>query len=73
MPEYRHRGIARILAEAQEAWLQGHGYRVVKMKTRNIHKRMIIFALNRGFSITAIESRTNLDQYRIHLMKNIDS
>ncbi|HPG05919.1 MAG TPA: GNAT family N-acetyltransferase [Saprospiraceae bacterium] len=73
LPAYRRQGIARSLALAQEEWLIGQGYQEVRMKTRNIHKRMIIFALQSGFNITAVEPQPEIEQFRIYLMKKLVS
>lgn len=73
LPAFRSKGVARSLAGAQEEWMIRQGYREVRMKTRNIHKRMIIFALKSGFNITEVEPQQEVEQYRIYLMKKLIS
>ena len=71
MPEFRRLGIARRLAANQEQWAGQNGYRIIKLKTRNIHKRMLIFALKSGFFVEDVELKNDPDQHRIHMIKHI--
>jgi GNAT superfamily N-acetyltransferase len=69
LPDFRRRHVARLLAEAQEKWAAGHGYRRITCKTRNRHKAMLLFALKNGFRITAVEPQPDPDENRIWLEK----
>jgi len=69
LPAYRRMGLARQLAEKQEAWAKGKGYPHVTFKTRNRLKPMLIFALSRGFDIMEIQPKATIDEYRIILRK----
>lgn len=68
-PDFRRRGLARKLAEVQEAWATKHKYPHVTFKTRNSHAAMLQFALGRGFQIIELEKRPQLADYRILLRK----
>lgn len=62
LPQYRHNNVATTLADYQEKWAIENGYTSIKLKTRNKHKAMISFSLNRGFTITeTIENKNNLE------------
>ena len=71
LPNYRRMGIAKKLAESQEGWVRKNGYTIVIFKTRNKHKAMLLFALNNGFNIFKIESKEDVEEYRIWMKKNI--
>lgn len=70
---YRRRGIAKQLAEAQETWAKAQGYSHIRFKTLNRHRAMLHFALQNDFHILAIESRTNIEEYRIWLQKELSA
>lgn len=67
----RAKGIAKSLANVQEAWVRSEGFDLIKLKTRNIHKRMLIFALSNEFYITDLETRLDPIQNRIYLEKRL--
>lgn len=69
LPSYRRRSIARRLAEKQEAWALGNGYKSVTFKTRNQHKNMLLFALRRGFNIIGFKEKGDVLTNRILLQK----
>jgi len=71
LPTFRRLGLARQLAEKQEAWAKEKGYPDVTFKTRNGLKPMLIFALSRGFDIIEIQPRTTIAEYRIILRKKL--
>ena len=68
---YRTKGIAKSLANVQEAWVRSEGFNLIELKTRNIHKRMLIFALSNGFYITNVEPQLDPKQNRIYLEKRL--
>lgn len=71
LPAYRRLGIARQLAEQQEAWAKKKGYPHVTFKTRNRLKPMLLFALSRGFDIIEIQPKATIAEYRIILRKKL--
>ena len=71
LPDFRRLGVARQLAEKQEAWAKEKGYPHVTFKTRNGLKPMLIFALSRGFDIIEIQPRATIAEYRIILRKKL--
>lgn len=68
---FRRQGVAQALATYQEEWLIKNGYKTLKMKTRNTHKAMLIFAIKNGFFITGVKSKEKIKDYRIFLEKNL--
>lgn len=71
LPAYRRMKVAKALADAQEAWAKEQGYHSIRFKTRNCHKNMLLFALNNGFYILAVDPKAEIAQYRIWLEKRI--
>lgn len=69
LPAYRRAGVARALAETQETWAKAQGYDSIALKTRNVHKGMLIFALKSGFDIIAVEEWEDVAANRIWLRK----
>ncbi len=72
-PRYRRQGVAQALAQEQENWAKAYGYRHIRFKTRNYLKPMLIFALNNGFYITAVEKRADPLTNRIWLEKVLET
>ena len=68
---YRGKGIAKSLANVQEIWARSEGFNLIELKTRNIHKRMLIFALSNGFYITNVETQFDRMHNRIYLEKRL--
>lgn len=69
LPGYRKLGLAKQLAEAQEAWAKAQGYNSIIFKTRNQHKAMLIFALTNGFDIVGFREKETVTTNRILLRK----
>lgn len=69
LPAYRQRGLARQLADRQEAWARAAGYDSVTFKTRNQHKGMLVFALKNGFDIIGFREKESVATNRILLRK----
>jgi ribosomal protein S18 acetylase RimI-like enzyme len=58
IPEYRNRGVAKLLARMQEIdCLQNHIQRI-RFKTYNRFREMLIFGLKNGFEIIDFERKT---------------
>jgi GNAT superfamily N-acetyltransferase len=69
LPAYRRSGIALQLAEAQEDWARQQGYPRIVFKTRNQHKKMLRFAIGRGFDIVGFKPKDTIGEHRILLEK----
>ncbi len=70
-PDFRRKGVALALAEAQEEWARAHHYSSVTFKTRNRLKAMLCFALQRGFDIIQVDPYPELGESRIWLKKEL--
>ena len=68
---HRRRGIACQLARATETWAMARGYRILRCKTRNAHKPMLLFALSNGFDVVGLQPRDSVGEYRITLEKKL--
>jgi len=51
LPEYRRLGLAAELADYQEKWAFGQGFKLIRLKTLSRHIKMIAFSKNRGFKV----------------------
>lgn len=71
LPVFREQGIARRLAEMQEAWAKDRGYRVIRFKTRNRFRNMLYFSLSRGFDIIGLDPAESKAEHRIWLEKEL--
>ena len=71
IPEFRQKKIARELAIYQQNWVKEKDIRIIKMRTRNKHKTMLLFALSNGFYITGLEKHSNSEESRILLDKEL--
>jgi len=71
LPEFRRQGVANTLADYQENWAKKQGYKSIKLKTRNKHESMIVFAFERGFDIIDSESNENIREMKIWLEKHL--
>lgn len=58
LPEYRQQGIADNLAEHQESAAKSQGFKMLRTKSMNRFKPMIILNLKRGFDIVNIYTNT---------------
>lgn len=72
LPQYRRMGIAKALANAQEAWVKEAGYRRIVFKTRNRFANMLLFGISSGFALVRVKpiGKSPAD-YHIHLQKNL--
>ena len=69
LPNYRRKGIANNLADYQETWAKKNGYNSIKIQTREKHKAMLRFAINREFQITYRIEKTSSSNTRIWMNK----
>jgi len=54
LPEYRQRGIAKILAQKQEQWAKSNHFLKLRTKSMNHFKPMMILNLKNGFNIISV-------------------
>ncbi|MEO1715389.1 MAG: GNAT family N-acetyltransferase [Bacteroidota bacterium] len=71
LPRGRRQGIAKALADHQEAWARKQGYQLLRFKTRNYLTNMLLFALGNGFRICGYEAQPDPWQDRIWLEKEL--
>lgn len=71
LPGYRRHGIAASLLIEQEGWVRQRGYTQIQVKTRNCHNAMLQFLLKHDYLIYDIEAKTDIQQNRILLTKEI--
>lgn len=71
IPEYRKMGLAKKMADFQEAWALNNGFHAIRFKTLNRHKAMLTFAINNGFQIYNVKPKDELENYRIQLIKDL--
>ncbi|HRK27506.1 MAG TPA: GNAT family N-acetyltransferase [Chitinophagales bacterium] len=71
LPQYRRLGIAKLLANEQEAWARTKGYKRIIFKSRNRFTNMLLFALNNGFNFIKVEKADMLADYRLYLQKSL--
>ena len=69
LPNYRRKGIANNLADYQDTWAKKNGYNSIKIQTREKHKAMLTFAINREFQITYRIEKTSSSNTRIWMNK----
>lgn len=58
LPKYRQQSIAHLLAEYQESVAKSQGFKILRTKSMNRFKPMMILNLKRGFNITNIYTNT---------------
>ena len=69
LPNFRKAGVAKHLADRQEAWAREKGYDSITFKTRNQNKAMLLFALKNGFDIIGFREKETIATNRILLRK----
>lgn len=70
-PHFRRRGVARALADAQDAWARDRGYPHVTFKTLNRLRNMLRFAIDRGFNVIKIDPEEDVANHRIWLRRDL--
>lgn len=71
LPEYRTKGIARLLLHKMEVWCKLKGYKMLKFKTMNRHRNMLRFAINEGFYVVGFEPYNDPMLSRIYFEKKL--
>ena len=54
LSDFRRKGIARQLQEAQQAWSKDHGYEYIRCECMNHQREFLHFAVDSGFDICGI-------------------
>lgn len=68
-PLARNRGVAQSLLNIQEQWVREHGYKQLKVKSRNQFPAMLRLLLRNGYMIEKFEEKEPLVDSRIHFLK----
>ncbi len=55
LPAARKRGVARLLIQAQEAWVRDQGFNEIRVKSRNRFRHMLMFLLSERYEVLAVE------------------
>jgi ribosomal protein S18 acetylase RimI-like enzyme len=71
LPSYRRMGIAQKLAQMQESLVKEAGSGLIRMKTQNRFRGMLLFALGRGFHVADVERKGDPMSWKITLYKNL--
>ncbi len=71
VPEYRRSGVAKKLSDFLEQWVKEKGISVVRFKTQNKFKHMLIFALKNGFSIIGTVPFDRDEGFKVLLEKKL--
>jgi GNAT superfamily N-acetyltransferase len=72
MPEFRRRGIARLLMDAMLDRAAGLGYRRFAFDTfPNLHAGMTVLAVNSGFRLVKADYNTAYREYRLRFEKKL--
>lgn len=71
LPEFRRRGIARALANEQEAWARNQGYETICVKTRRKHIAMLDFLKNDGFAQVGEIAKIPAEESRVLFEKSM--
>ena len=70
-PEFRRRGVARLLADRQDEWARQQGYPTITFKTLNSLRSMLRFGIDRGFNIIRVETYEDVRENRIWLQRDL--
>ncbi len=70
-PKCRGQGIAQALLNAQEAWVQEHNYRAIKVKSMNRFPAMLSMLIKNSYAIVGYEDRGSLQTSKILFTKEI--
>ena len=56
LPQYRRQGIAFGLMAHQEDWAKRNGYQLIRVKSENRYKSMLILLIGNGYDIVGVET-----------------
>jgi len=71
LPPFRRQGVAKMLHEHLVREAKRHFFQSIRLKTRNQHNAMLIFALKSGFHISGFTPYENYIDSRIELSINL--
>lgn len=66
-PVYRRLGVLTALMDYQTEWAKSHGYNKIKIRTRNNRRAMLANLIKRGFYLTEVSPRPDIQDHRISL------
>ncbi|CAK1799026.1 Acetyltransferase (GNAT) family protein [Vibrio crassostreae] len=70
-PLARNKGVAQSQLDVQEQWAQQQGYKQLKVKSRNQFSAMLRLLLRNGYLIEKFEEKEDINDHRIHFLKQI--
>ena len=65
--EWRRIGTLTGLMYYQKEWAKKHGYKTLKIKTRNTRREMLSYLVKEGFNFTNVDTRDSIEDNRISL------
>lgn len=69
--KFRRLGILNKLMEYLYQWAKNHGYKKIKIKTRNNRREMLSFLVKSRFYFIEVETRSSIEDNRILLEKHL--
>jgi GNAT superfamily N-acetyltransferase len=70
-PDFRRKGIFKSLMEYQYRWARDHGYKSIKIITRNSRREMLSYLVKNGFNFLEVDQRPKVEENRIILEKDL--
>ena len=67
----RNKGVAQAQLDVQEQWVKQQGYQQLKVKSRNQFPAMLRLLLRNGYLIEKFEEKEDINDHRIHFLKQI--
>jgi hypothetical protein len=65
--KWRRIGTLTGLMYYQKEWAKKHGYKTLKIKTRNTRREMLSYLVKDGFNFTNVDTRDSIEDNRISL------
>ena len=65
--QWRRIGTLTGLMYYQKEWAKKHGYKTLKIKTRNTRREMLSYLVKEGFNFTNVDTRDTIEDNRISL------
>ncbi|MBN1386167.1 GNAT family N-acetyltransferase [Candidatus Woesearchaeota archaeon] len=70
-PEYRGKGVLKLMMDHLMKWAKKEGYKSIKIKTRNNRREMLAYLVKYGWNILEIDDRGSVEENRIISEKEI--
>jgi ribosomal protein S18 acetylase RimI-like enzyme len=70
-PHFRRLGVLHNMSRYLYEWVKTHGYKKIKIKTRNNRREMLSYLVKEGFYFTGVESKPSIEDNRIFLEKPV--